>query len=54
MPHDRVAAAATAIMQIVATAPKDELRQAIESFLRDEFADVARQLVADVYGGEQS
>ncbi len=36
--------------QMIATAPKNELRQAIENYLRDEFEDAARQAVADVFG----
>jgi hypothetical protein len=54
-PPDRAAVAATAIVQIVArvaglTRPKKEAQQEIENYLRDEFADVARQSVADVCG----
>ena len=39
--NDRAAVVTTAIMQMIATAPKDELRQAIEAYLRDEFEDAA-------------
>jgi hypothetical protein len=54
-PPDRAAAVAVAIMQIVARVavfarPKKEVQQEIENYLRDEFADVARQSAADVCG----
>jgi hypothetical protein len=54
-PPDRAAAATTAVMQIVARAaafacPKKEVHREIENYLRDEFADVARQSAADVCG----
>jgi hypothetical protein len=45
---DRAAVVTTAIMQMIATAPKGELRQAIEAYLRDEFEDAARHLAAEV------
>jgi hypothetical protein len=48
-PPDRATVAATAIMQIIAAAPKD-LRQAIEDYLRDEFSDCAREYMADMGG----
>jgi hypothetical protein len=35
-------------MQMIATASKDELRQAVEAYPRDEFEDAARQLAAEV------
>ena len=38
---DRAAVVTTAIMQMIATAPKHVLRQAIEDYLRDEFVDLA-------------
>jgi hypothetical protein len=37
----------TAILQVVATAPRRRLRQAIEAYLRDKFADERRQAMAD-------
>jgi hypothetical protein len=40
--NDRAAVVTTAIMQMIATAPRNELRQAIEAYLRDEFEDIAR------------
>jgi hypothetical protein len=40
--NDRAAVVTTAIMQMIATAPKGQSRQAIEAYLRDEFEDVAR------------
>jgi hypothetical protein len=46
--NDRAAVVTTAIMQMIATTPKDELRQAIEAYLRDEFEDAARHLAAEV------
>jgi hypothetical protein len=45
---DRAAAVTSAIMQMIATAPKEQLRQAIEYYLRDEFAVIASQLAADL------
>ena len=48
-PPDRAAVAAIAIMQIIATAPKD-LRRVIEDYLRDEFADCAREYMANMGG----
>jgi hypothetical protein len=45
---DRAVVVTTAIMQMIATAPKGELRQAIETYLRDEFDDAARHLAAEV------
>jgi hypothetical protein len=45
---DRAAVVTTAIMQIIATAPAHEVHQAIEEYLRDEFAD-ARTLLADLH-----
>jgi hypothetical protein len=54
-PPDRATVVAAAVMQIVAriagfTRPKKEVRQEIENYLRDEFADAARQSAADVCG----
>jgi hypothetical protein len=46
--NDRAAVVTTAILQMVETAPKSELRQAIEAYLRDEFEDAARHLAAEV------
>jgi hypothetical protein len=37
--NDRAAVVTTAIMQMIATAPKRDLRQAIEAYLRGEFAE---------------
>jgi hypothetical protein len=37
----------TAILQVVATASRRRLRQAIEAYLRDKFADERRQAMAD-------
>ena len=46
--HDRAALAATAIMLMVGTVPTDDqLRREIETLLRDEFADLERQVVAE-------
>ena len=45
--YDRAALAATAIMQMVATAPEKELQRAIEDYLRDQFSDVERQIAAE-------
>jgi hypothetical protein len=46
--NDRAAVVTTAIMQMITTAPKGELRQAIEAYLREEFDDTARHLTAEV------
>src|SRR6516164_8531731 len=46
--NDRAAVVTTAIMQMIATAPKHELRQAIEAYLRDEFADLARTALNEI------
>ena len=46
--NDRAAVVTTAIMQMIATAPKGELRQAIEAYLREEFEDAARHRAAEV------
>jgi hypothetical protein len=44
---DRAAVVATGIMQIFATAQRPELRQALEDYLLEEFAEVQRQAIAD-------
>jgi hypothetical protein len=49
---DRAAAVAIAVMQVIATAPEKELRQAIENYLRDEFANIERQTAADRETGD--
>jgi hypothetical protein len=46
-PPDRAAVATIAIMQMIATARSADLRQAIEDYLRDEFANCAREVMAD-------
>ena len=46
--NDRAAVVTTAIMQMIATAPKGELRQAIEDYLRDEFVDLARTALNEI------
>ena len=46
-PRDRAGVAATAILQIVNTAPGANLQQQIENYLRDELADVERQISAE-------
>jgi hypothetical protein len=45
---DRATVVTTAIMQMIATAPRGKLRQAIEAYLREEFDDAARHLAAEV------
>ena len=46
--YDRTALAATAIMLMVGTVPTDDqLWRQIETLLRDEFADLERQVVAE-------
>jgi hypothetical protein len=42
--HNRAAVVATAILQILETAPPDQRRQAIEDYLRDELVDVGHTL----------
>ena len=45
---DRAAAATTAMMQIMTTVPShQQMYEAIEAFLRDEFADSERQVAAE-------
>lgn len=46
--HDRAAVIATAVLQIVSTAVKDERQQAVESYLRDELVDTVRQARTDL------
>jgi hypothetical protein len=46
--NDRATVATTAIMQMIATAPKDELQQVIEAYLRDEFTDIARTALNEI------
>jgi hypothetical protein len=48
-PPDRAAVATVAIMQMIATGPKD-LRREIEDYLRDEFADCAREYMTNIGG----
>lgn len=45
--RDRVAVVAQALLQIVITAPQQQLRIHLEEVLRDEFTDVERQAIAD-------
>lgn len=47
-PHrDRVATITAALIQIVRTVPEAGLRQPIENYLRNELADVERQIAAE-------
>ena len=47
-PRDRAAVVTTAITQLIGTTPlSDELRCEIETTLRDEFADLAREIAAE-------
>jgi hypothetical protein len=47
-PHrDRAATIATALIQIIRSVPEIGLRQPIENYLRDELADVERQIAAE-------
>jgi len=48
--RDRAGIVATTIMQVIATVPENEAQQAVENYLRDEFEDVARKLIANVFG----
>ena len=45
--HARAAVVITAIIHIVNTAPAGELRQRLERYLEDEFADLERQIAAE-------
>ena len=45
--NDRAASLATAVVQIIATAPEDELQAALEEYLRDELAAIARQIASE-------
>jgi hypothetical protein len=49
-PRDRAGVAATAILQIVKTVPAADLRELIEAYLRDQFAELERQVAADRNG----
>jgi hypothetical protein len=46
-PRDRAGVAATAILQIVKTIPAASLQEPIEAYLRDEFAELERQVAAE-------
>lgn len=50
--RDRAAAVAAAVEQIFDTAQGREQRQALEHYLRDEFADIERQIAADRESGD--
>jgi hypothetical protein len=43
----RAGVAATAILQIVKTVPAADLQEPIEAYLRDEFAELERQVAAE-------
>jgi hypothetical protein len=45
--RDRAAVAVTRILQIVALAPRRQLRPQLEDLLRDEFAQIANHAAAD-------
>jgi hypothetical protein len=49
---DRAAVVAAAVEQIFDTAQGRERRQALEACLRDEFADIERQIAADRKSGD--
>jgi hypothetical protein len=44
---DRAAVVSVAIRQILADAEPDELQSRLEQYLRDEFADIERQIATD-------
>jgi hypothetical protein len=46
--NDRAARVATALLQIHATAKPDERRQAYEAYLRDDYADLMREILAAI------
>ncbi len=45
--HDRAAVVTTALLQVLSSSAPIEVRDGIEALLRDEFADVERQAIAD-------
>jgi len=47
---DRAAVIAAAMLQILDTAQRHGLRQAVEQYLHDELADLERQIAADRSG----
>jgi hypothetical protein len=50
---DRAAMVTTNIISMIATAPTvEQLQQAIEASLRDEFADIERQVAGDKESGD--
>jgi hypothetical protein len=49
---DRAAIVGQAILQIVRTAPAEAQHQAVTEYLRDEFADLERQIMADRGGAD--
>jgi hypothetical protein len=50
--NDRAAVVTTAIMQMIATASKNELRRAIEAYPRDVFTDIARMTRDEIRDSE--
>ena len=46
--RDRAAVVTTPLLQIFMTAPAQQWRPAIEAYLRDEFADVARTALNEI------
>jgi hypothetical protein len=46
--RDRAAVVATAVLQIVETAPCAQWRGQIETYLRDEFSDIAQQSLNEI------
>ena len=46
--YDRATVVATAVLQIVTAMTPDQLRPQLENYLRDEFADVAREVATDL------
>jgi hypothetical protein len=46
--QDRAAVVTTAIIQIIAAVRESERRRALEGYLREEFAEVQRQALADL------
>jgi hypothetical protein len=45
--NDQAAVVAVVVIQIMMTAPRQQQQQQIEEYLRDEFEDLRRQVVAD-------
>jgi hypothetical protein len=45
--RDRAAVLTVAVLQIIDTAPKQSAQQELERYLRDELADLSREVIAE-------